>query len=670
MTILKDFPKKDYLTIPIEMYSCEVIIKNNQKLTEMEKFILKYIYNENSVKQFFNDLNFDLFIINKTLAKLLYRGLIRLKLDNALFQISNKILSFIKNDKLDDYLDKGAVSESRGVSILQEKISGEIFLENAVKECLKNPGSLTTNYLDLRIVSLDLFPDIKDLSLDKFIKCIRSQIKVEIEDIDKVNFLHPRHYTKLYIPLIEKDNQKYLDLDLEIFPRRVQKAWQNAYEIDYDTSKEDLIEIYTEETEFLSNTLFKIHFNKDLILFEDTLRKINKSSRSKKEIQELLMNYNDLKKGLNSLLEKVKSVNKISFHHKSFELLRNLDIFVSLAKEYIIICSTNLSSDAIEFLHLMLKDFTKKDIKIIILWNNLLDIDDQNKIYRDIKNKFGDSLRKNIHLIQSKFQFNSNFILIDANYIFYTNYSILAQDVYLKDQSLPFLILEGGTSPNYFLEFCCDLLPQKFELKKVIQEKIISNYERLNIGLSNERVNYIKNIRNIKAKIQGKIMSYSFEELPSMIKDTKKLLLQLDLYDYINIIRDIEHNDILIDVMREINKNFILYTDIIHREQLGPHFMRYLGRLPKFQIYLNDIDAQDETQRNLGISRIKKIMHTESNLKLEIKNFPEFNSLYVEDNFIIFTNNRFLEKFQRKRLLKEISIIFYFTNIEEYDIFF
>jgi hypothetical protein len=601
---------------------------------------------------------------------LLYQGLLRLKLDNAQFQLSNKILPFIKNDKLEDYLDEGAVSYSRSMSILQEKISGEIFLGNAVKEYLKNPGRTTTNYLDLRIVSIDLFPDIKDLSLVKVIKCIRSQIKVEIEDIEKVNFLHPRHFTKLYIPLIEKDNQKYLDLDLEIFPRRVQKAWQNAYEIDYDTSKEDLIEIYTEETEFLSNTLFKIHFNKDLILFEDTLKKNNISLRSKKKIQELLMNYNDLKKGLNLLMEKVKSVNKISFHHKSHELLRNLDKYISLAKEYIIICSTYLSSNAIEFLPLMLEDFTKKDIKIIILWNNLLDIDDQNQIYRDIKNKFGDSLRKNIYLLQSRIQFNSNFVLIDTNYIFYTNYSILAQDVYLKDQSLPFLILEGGTSPNYFLEFCCDLFPQKFEFKKVIQEKIVSNYEELNIGLSKERVNYIKNIRNIKAKLKGKIMNYSFEELPPMIKDIKKLLLQLDLYNNINIIRDIEHNDILIDAMRESNKNFILYTDKIHREQLGPHFMKYLGRIPKFQIYLNDIEVQDETQRNLGISRIKKIMHTEPNLKLEIKNFPKFNCLYVEDNFIIFTNDRFLEKFRRKRLLKEISIIFYFTNIEEYDIFF
>ncbi|MBA7514830.1 hypothetical protein ES705_06865 [subsurface metagenome] len=496
------------------------------------------------------------------------------------------------------------------------------------------------------------------------------QIKVEIEDIEKVNILHPRHFTKLYIPLIEKDNQKYLDLDLEIFPRRVQKAWQNAYEIDYDTSKEDLIEIYTEETEFLSNTLFKIHFNKDLILFEDTLKKNNKSLRSKKKIQELLMNYNDLKKGLNLLMEKVKSVNKISFHHKSHELLRNLDKYISLAKDYIIICSTYLSSNAIEFLPLMLEDFTKKDIKIIILWNNLLDIDDQNKIYRDINNKFSDSLRKNIYIMQSRIQFNSNFILIDTNYIFYTNYSILAQDVYLKDQSLPFLILEGGTSSNYFLEFCCDLFPQKFELKKAIQEKIISNYEELNIGLSKERVNYIKNIRNIKTKLKGKIMSYSFEELPPMIEDIKNLLLQLDLFDNINIIRDIEHNDILIDAMRESNKSFILYTDKIHREQLGPHFMKYLGRIPKFQIYLNDIEVQDETQRNLGISRIKKIMQTEPNLKLEIKNFPKFNCLYVEDNFIIFTNDRFLEKFRRKRLLKEISIIFYFTNIEEYDIFF
>ncbi|KKL69281.1 hypothetical protein LCGC14_2116500, partial [marine sediment metagenome] len=62
--------------------------------------------------------------------------------------------------------------------------------------------------------------------------------------------------------------------------------------------------------------------------------------------------------------------------------------------------------------------------------------------------------------------------------------------------------------------------------------------------------------------------------------------------------------------------------------------------------------------------------NTETNLKLEIKNFPNFNCLYVEDNFIIFTNNRFLDKFRRRHLFKEIGIIFYFTDIEEYDIFF
>ncbi|KKN45208.1 hypothetical protein LCGC14_0685350 [marine sediment metagenome] len=668
--MLKNFPKKDYLTIPIEMYSCEVIIKKNQKLAEMEKIILKYIYNENSVKQLLNDFNFDHFIINKILAKLLYRGLLRLKLDIAQFQLSNKILPFIKNDKLDDYLDKGAVSESRSVSILQEKISGEIFIENAVKEYLKNPSSLTTNYLDLRIVSLDLFPDLKDFSLDKFIKCIRSQIKVEIKDIEKVNLLYPRHYTKLYIPLKEKDNQKYLDFDLEIFPRRVQKAWQNAYEIDHGTPKENLIEIYTEETEFLSNNLFKIHFNKDLILFEDTLRKIDRSLKSKKEIQDLLMINNDLEKKLILLIEKVKSINKISFYHKDHELLKNLVKYISYAKEYIIICSTHLSSDAIEFLTLMLEDFNKRDVKIIILWNNLVDIDDQNKIYQDIKNKFSENLRKNVHLMQSRIHFNSNFILIDNNFIFYTNYSLLAQDVYLKDQSFPFFILEGGTSSNYFLEFCCDLLPQKFELKKAIQEKIIENYEEHNVDLSEERMNYIKNIRNVIAKLKGKILSYSFEELPPTIDQIKKLLLQLDLYNNISIIRDIEHSNILIDAMRETNKNFILYTDKIHREQLGPHFMKYLGRIPKFQIFLNDIEVQDETQRNLGISGIKKIMNTEINLKLEIKNFPKFNCLYVEDNFIIFTNNRFLDKFRRRQLFKEIGIIFYFTDIEEYNIFF
>ena len=670
MTALDDIPKRNYLTIPIEMYSCEVIIKKSQRLTEMEKIILKYIYEEDSVKKLLTDFSFDHFLINKSLAKLLYRGLLRLKLDSAKFQVSNKISPFIKNNTLDDYLDEGAISESRSVSILQEKISGEIFLENEVKEYLTNPGSLTTNYLDLKIVDLDLFPDIKDLSLDKFVKCIRNQIKIDIDDIQKVNILHPRHYTKLYIPLIEKESIKYIDLELETFPRRVQKAWQNAYEIDFVTTNDDLIEIYMEDAEYLSNNLFKIHLNKNLILFEDSVKKIDKSPRKKKRIQELLMINDDIKKGLNSFTEKIKSVNRVSFHHNSHEFTRNLKKYLELAEEYIIVCSTHLGSETHEILPLILEDFSESDVKIIVLWNDLLDFEDKGKIYGDIKKKFKESLRKNLYLIQSKIQFNSNFVLIDSKYIFFTSYPIITKNIYENNESLPFIIAEGGTIPYHFIEFCCDLIPQEFELKRVLQEKIKTKYDNFNIGLSKERLSLITDIKNGKDKLKGKIMSHSFDELPSIIEEVKKLLKQLDSYDNVKIIRDIEHNDILIDAMREINKDFIVYTDEIHREQLSPHFIKYLGRLPKFQIVLNNIYEQDETQRNRGISKINKLIQTESNLKLEIRTFPMFNCLYVEDNFIIFSNNRFFARFSRRELIKEISIVLHYSDIERYDIFF
>jgi len=670
MVDLKNIPKNECLTIPIEMYIFEVIIKNNQKLTEMEKIILKYIYIEDSVKRLLEDLNVDYFIKNKTLAKLLYRGLLRLKLDEARFQISDKIRPYLKNDNLEDYLDEAAVSESRTVSILQEKIYGEIFLENSVKDYLKNPGSLTTDYKDLRIISLDSFLDIKDISLNKFIQCIRNQIKDNLADIEKIYPLSPRHFTKLYIPLVKKEGKTCLDLDFEIFPRRVQKAWQNTYEIDFNiATKEDPIEILSEDSQFISNHLFQIYFKRDLILFEEALKKFDKSKKSKNYNRTLLMNFDDLKKGFNSLIGKIRSVNKVSFYHEHQEFLDNLDKYFSEAKDYIIICSASMSSDAIELLPSILNNL-RKDVKLILLYNNLINIDDPLKFKREIKSKFKEVYRKDIHLVQSRISFSSNFIMVDVNYLFYLSDSLLSQNNYPEELSYPFLIIEGGTVSRYFLEFCFDLFPQNFEIRNLIHDQMSSFYKKPNNELSEGRLNYIKQIQNIKTKLKRNIMNYSLEELPAVINEIKPLISQLDQYDNVSIIEGIEHNDILIDVMRETNKNIVLYTDTLHMEQLGPHFMKYLKRIPKFQIILNDIEQQDETQRHIGISRLKKIIQTNPNLELEIKHFPVFNSLYVEDNFIIFTNNRFLERFRRKKVQKEISIIVYSQNVDKFDAFF
>lgn len=671
-----EFLKEDYLSIPIEMYKCEVIIRKNKELSNLEKFTLKLIYENNSLKFLIDAFNVGPYVMNIILAKLFYRGLIKLKLDKMEVELSNKIKSCVENNKLDDYLDKEPIHEIRTVTLIQEKVGGELFSGNSIKEFLNNPGSLTTNYIDIKASAPGSFPDIQNFSLNKYVKCIRNDIKAEPEDIEKINFIRPLFYMKLYIPLIQKEGKKFLDLDYDYFPRHVQKVWQNSYETQYELEDLDSIELIEDEDQFISNTQFKLHFLQNLILLEDDLVKYYSNKENLNLRYELEEDFENLNKKFQKFKNKIQSINKIKIISEPENYKKVLTEHLIDCEDFIIICSPEFNKTSISYLSQIINTLLKNNIFILIVSGtpNLKSGDNFTKEFQDferiLKSKIERKYRSNLNLFLSHFQINLNFILNGKINLITNDGSFLNWDYDDIDTKTPTIIFEGGTLPTAFFEYLLDLLPNSLDYKKELYNFNLNLINKTNDSLSDERINFLNKFEGYFKELKLYIQMAFIDGVKGAIGKLKGSLDKIQLFDTVSIINDYEIEDILIDTMKEIREKFLVITDEIDKDKIGPNFEKHLIHIPKFEIILNKrTSKQKEELWNLGISKLESIKDKHENISYNIiEDNYKLNLIYIQKNIIIFSNHRFLSLKRKKGLRfqsKDIGLIISSKNIDE-----
>ncbi|MFX1375321.1 MAG: hypothetical protein ACFFA0_05880 [Promethearchaeota archaeon] len=672
MKNLNTIEKGDYLSIPIEMYKCEAIIRKNKKLSDLEKFTLKLIYNNDSLKDILNAFNVGPHIMNNVLAKLFYRGLIKLKLDKMTVELSNNIMEDIKNNKLDDFVDKAPTYEIKNISLIQEKISGEILSENNLREFLRNPGSLTTNYLDIKASRPGSFPDIQNFSLNKYIKCIRTDIKVEPEDIEKINFNQPLFNIRLYIPLIKENGKKILDLDYELFPRHVQKAWQNAYETQYEIEEKMELDLEVSETQFISSKQFKIHFLQDLILLEDDLKNYYKNKKNLNLRFELEENYNNLEKKFQKFKEKLLSVDKVSIHNNINSYNNFLIENIESVEDFLIVCSPEIDRSTISFFVPIINNITNKGINVLILTGA-----EDTKISREFlafydkfKNEFSSAIHKEnrsrVNFFLSNLKINSNFILLGTRSLLINNSSFLNYDYTSNALINPTLKIVGGMIPLNFTEFVLDLLPKNLQFKNFLEKIIIKSNENIIQSISSERMELLAKFEKILNELKIYMQISFIDGIRSAIQKIKAILNDIEQYDIIELVSDYEIEDILIDLMREIRKNYVIITDSIDKNKLGPHFENLVKKITQFSIRVNKkLSQQEEDSWNLGISRLESIKKNNNNINYKIININcLINLIFIQDNLITFSNFKFLSEKKRYNT-KNLGLIIHSKRINE-----
>jgi hypothetical protein len=643
--------KKDYLAIPIEAYLCEVVIRKTRILTELEKLTLRFIHKDNSLKNILNAFNTDTLVMNNILTHLFYKELIQLDLNQVLVYLNEKIIPFVESNTLDNYVEEESIDEKRSYIIIQEKIMGEIFIGSEMGDYTKNPGAEFTNYFDLTANPPNSYVSIKGYSLTKYSKLIRKDLRADPKDIVKINWLKPIHITSLYIPLIEINNKRQINIDYEFVPRRIQKAWQYAYEREFEAQKEESLDFSSELPYFLSNKNHIINFLKELILYTENIKKANREDDQiglKNLFRDL---YEDLEIYTNLLKEKIYSINDFEFFMDKTQFINNIKDSLMKATQFIIISSPLLDYKGVSSFLPFLREILQRKINVILIYgkiNNETKEEDKELIMQNVKQSIADLSQEeqnNLFLIQSRNFNNASFILIDFHTLLFNNSDYLCQDYENLEVNFPTIVIKGGNIPFKFLEFSFDLLPYDFKLKDEFEKILINSEDYLEKNLNSRRVDFVLSLNNELKKLKS-IYWTSVDTVIEIIEALKRQIKDIEKIETISTINDFEHNGILIDAMRELRKDYLLITDIIDRDQIGPNFKKHIGNISNFSLVVNKkYSRMEESALNIALSKL-------DNLK---ENYPQFqynitegnfilNILGVKDGVIIYTNERFFSQ--------------------------
>lgn len=655
--------KRSYLSVPIEVYKCEIILRKTQQLTKLEKLMLKFIDKEKSLSKVLEAFNTDTFIMNKILTNLYYRNLIHLDLNRVLVFLDDEAKKMVDNNSLDEYYGELPIDEKRTVTIIQEKIQGEIFSGSDLGDYLKNPGFSVAEYFDLASNPPDSYIDIKEFSLNKYAKIVKKELRASPQDIIKINWLRQLHSTSLYIPLTEKNEKKYINIDYDIVPRDIQKIWQYSYEREFVDSEEQELDFFVERPFYLLNRHYIIDFFKDLNLFIGDLKKFQ-SKRDFIGFRNLIEDIEEeLELYIEIIKEKISSINKMKFILNKNILYEQIKEKITHSKNFIIIISPTIDNVSLIFYKPLFQSCIERNVKIILIsgGQNRESIEEEQEKIKDYANQFFIDIEKKYHenfeIILSNKIIISNYINIDNYNIIFNNQDLLGFNYEENEDVIPTIISTGGNIPFKFLEFFLANIPYNFKWREEFEKLSVNSHDKIYNNLDRERKDFIVKLELLGQKTQEFKMD-SINEIIRILDDIKKHIKSYEKFDTLSTILNFEHRGIIIDSMRELQQEFEVFTDTIYKNQIGPNFRKYLYKCPNFSIYLNTNNLKmNESDLNIALAEFDRIEEKNSQLKYFVNQKQYIlNLLAIKNGFIIFTNERFFESSKMSYSIRKSSI--------------
>ena len=661
-----EIKKNDVITVPIQMEKCEIVIRKSKMLTYLEKLVLKLIYKDNSLINLVKAFNVGKHIMNYILTPLIYSGLIHINLNSGLVTLSDKIIEYVEKVKLDEFLDFDTTVYKYPVTILQEKIGGELFIKNDVNDYLKTPNPDKTNFIDLKSSPPETFQHLYSYSLPKYAQCVRSRVR-DLENVEKINFLYPLYQNKLYIPIKEEEGILF-NLDFDTFPRVVQKYWQKAYESKLMESEEIEEDLALETPIILSNKKFITQILINLNFIQEEVNSF-KNLEENLNLQILLEDdFDKLKKDFKILKERIESVNKIIFTYKNLEVKNLIIEHIKNAQDFIIFCSDKLNLTNLSFLQSIIYEYNQNEVPIIFIWGGVEKIS-RNEQLEKIK-EFRLGLSSGLERIDKNRIFftifdnmlDVNFLIIDNDKVFYNCLSFLGYNYNEEGLITPNIYLEGGKTPLSLLQFVVDFLPDSFDRKKVLNKYLAKSTQVYRNNLSDSRIINISFLEKKIEDLEFFILNESIENTNGILDEIKEKINTLVNIECISLLYDYEHEDILIDAMREIKAPFHLITEKLSQKRIGPIFQSHLDEIPSFSLLLNKKELiKNSIQWEEGIRRLDVITKECENCNfIELSKNFKFNAILAGDELIVISNYPYLAPIGRKAFdfrAKRIGII-------------
>ncbi len=180
--------------------------------------------------------------------------------------------------------------------------------------------------------------------------------------------------------------------------------------------------------------------------------------------------------------------------------------------------------------------------------------------------------------------------------------------------------------------------------------------------MSDDKINSINFLDKKIEDLEFFILNESIESINRILDELKEKINTLMNIECISLFYDFEHEDILIDTMREIKAPFHLITEKLSQKRIGPIFQSHLDEIPSFTILLNKTDIiKSSIQWEEGIRKLDKITKECENCNfLELSKNLNFNAILAGNEVLIISNYPYLTTIRRKAFnfrAKRIGII-------------
>lgn len=620
--------KRDVLVIPVEAWHCRVLIREPLQLSTLEKFTLKWINRNPSIMNLLEHFKINPRILNLVMARLFYRGLIRLALNDDAFELSEKIIPFVESDTLDDYFDDTKPPRVHDCTFIQEKISGEVFYLNRVQEYSYRPNPESTNFFNVRASDPGSYAPIRNLSRLKLAKCAGESLHADLDQVDKIDYIQPDTYhNNLYLPMKQEEEGFELLVDFRIFTRAIQKKWKNAFEseeniqagesthltIEANMLEELAIPELKEEAGKLISTMARDiqEYSKDL----DEARFSSRLEDFKEEFQVILDLFQHFIYSANQINAKLCESPPIYWDL--------LETNTKDAENFVLLSTRYLEVEVAERFVALLRARSNKNVPYVLLWGLDGKPEETEKtlkqFHRELQQLGVDPTEDHFHILASNTRLSPSMVIIDGTSVLYSDYGLKSN----PSQTLVTKV-EGGYLPLELLEFLIDCLPARFEMKDELDTTLIHLFQGVDLTIDPSRQKFIRGIRTKFEEFFAKIHNRDFPQARKVLNDIKATVGSHVQFATGHLVLDLGNRELLIDAITNSEDACLVLADRIHSRFFDPHIAQYLREHSEVNLdsyVFQEISAPDEyTSRDVELQKVGDIHEERPNFKLH--NYP------------------------------------------------
>ena len=628
----------EFVVIPTICYKGTAHIQSPQLLSELQKILLKYIYDEPNLIKVIEDFNINKHIIQHSLVELFYQGLIYINFNLGMVTLSEEIQKIIEADALDEYKRIGT-PELKKIKWIQEGISGGVLSYPKYVNFLKRPLH-KINPVYLKPLHGGAFTPLRQLSHSTLVKAALDQFNRNfgetshdlINNVERITNIRVFQTRKMYLRIktsqLDDSRINYRTPIAYNIPPRILSCWTQSLN-DYDIFDS----FYTEEFDILDNSC-AYRLNAIFKKCQSDIKKLlnDPAIKTPKQIYFLT---NSFEKNIDFIISKslyyISSINNVKLMpEKPSEFLPIFSKTIAETERLVIIGSAFLSSNWIFNYGKIIADLLKDDKRVILIYGfppENLGISQIDKELDNVKAEFFDRFNvnsdvlKNLQIVYATPKFHSKLCLIDQSKAFLGSLNFLSSN-FKEFPNESVVLIEGGEILEELLEYILEHLPN-FGPARIWCERL--SHVKHEINLSARRQTLFGSFKDeghstlqLINQWREEQSKYLRENIHLALHNIQTLINQITSLPSCLFIREMDHRDFMRKGLRDSKNQFAIATDRIHQRTFSAGFHLWINNALDRNVKVSIIWGREKSP-NLSDPTFKQSIDTIKLLKSQIQ---------------------------------------------------